>query len=110
MLVGTCTGELAWVGDDGLVKGERQHFDGRIDVLKVVPNATRTVLVGTHAGQIVKIGMDGVQASPLVAEALQALQASAPQVRAAPEARGAAVARAAAAPAVASGRAAAADR
>lgn len=66
VLVGTCTGELAWIGDDGVVKGERQHLDGRIDVLKVVPNESRMVLVGTHAGQIVKVGMDGVQTSALV--------------------------------------------
>ena len=66
VLVGTCTGELAWVGDDGVVKGERQHLDGRIDVLKLVPNKARLVLVGTHAGQIVQVGMDGVQASPVV--------------------------------------------
>ena len=66
VLVGTCTGELAWVGDDGVVKGERQHLDGRIDVLKPVPNKARMVLVGTHAGQIVQVGMDGVQARPVV--------------------------------------------
>ncbi len=66
VLVGTCTGELAWVGADGTVKGQRQHFDGRIDILKAVPNETRMVVVGTHAGQIVKVGTDGVQASPLV--------------------------------------------
>lgn len=67
VLVGTCTGELAWVGPDGLVRGERQHLGSRIDVLKVVPARTRTVVaVGTHAGVIVRVGMDGVQASPPV--------------------------------------------
>eukprot|EP01046_Picozoa_sp_COSAG06_P023763 COSAG06_NODE_1901_length_8109_cov_4.896879_4_plen_460_part_00 len=64
VLVGTCTGELAWVGEDGAVRGERQHLEGRIEILKAVPG-TRTVVVGTHAGGIVRVDFDGVQASPL---------------------------------------------
>ena len=66
VLVGTYTGELAWVGEDGLVKGETQKLEGKITHLLEIPDSKKgAVCVGTHAGVLARVALDGTLLAPL---------------------------------------------